>query len=233
MTAESLAILNNHRCRSRTGGTARRSSLGNRELFRTCARLSPREVPGLAAQARREDAPDDRPARLSGGGAFDRDESSGPNKPLKDLAWGLASQHVALLRFGKITFARPDRLPPDFTVADEYVPHALAAVQLLRQQPEVDVDRIHLLGHSMGGKVAPRIAAVDPSIVGLILLAADAQPMHEAAVRVARHLAALDPGPSMDEAVAALVRQAALVGSPELVSDTPSELLPFGFTAAY
>jgi hypothetical protein len=25
---------------------------------------------------------------LSGGGPFDRDETSGPSKPLKDLAWG-------------------------------------------------------------------------------------------------------------------------------------------------
>ncbi|MCX5444151.1 alpha/beta hydrolase family protein [Streptomyces nigrescens] len=170
---------------------------------------------------------------LSGGGAFDRDESCGPNKPLKDLAWGLASRHVAVLRFDKITFTRPDRLPSDFTMTDEYLPHALAAVRLLRQQPEVDADRIHLLGHSMGGKVAPRVAAADPSIAGLVLLAADAQPMHEAAVRVARYLTALAPHPSADEAVTALVRQAALVAGPELTPDTPSELLPLGLSAAY
>ncbi|MFD7590568.1 alpha/beta hydrolase family protein [Kitasatospora sp. NPDC059811] len=170
---------------------------------------------------------------LSGGGAFDRDESSGPNKPLKDLAWGLASRQVAVLRFDKATFAHPDHLPSDFTMADEYLPPALAAVQLLRRQPGVAADRIHLLGHSMGGKVAPRIAAADPSIAGLVLLAADAQPMHEAAVRVARHLAALAPGPGIDDAVAALARQAALVAGPELKPDTPSELLPFGLSAAY
>ncbi|MFD7828597.1 alpha/beta hydrolase family protein [Kitasatospora sp. NPDC059803] len=170
---------------------------------------------------------------LSGGGAFDRDESSGPNKPLKDLAWGLASRQVAVLRFDKATFAHPDHLPSDFTMADEYLPPALAAVQLLRRQPGVAADRIHLLGHSMGGKVAPRIAAADPSIAGLVLLAADAQPMHEAAVRVARHLAALAPGPDIDDAVATLARQAALVAGPELKPDTPSELLPFGLSAAY
>ncbi|MCC9307960.1 alpha/beta fold hydrolase [Kitasatospora sp. RB6PN24] len=170
---------------------------------------------------------------LSGGGAFDRDESSGPNKPLKDLAWGLASRQVAVLRFDKATFVHPERLPPDFTMADEYLPHALAAVRLLRQQPEVAPDRIHLVGHSMGGKVAPRIAAADPSIAGLVLLAADAEPMHEAAVRVARHLAALAPGPSTNEALAALTRQAALVASADLTPDTPSELLPLGFSAAY
>ncbi|MEE1770210.1 alpha/beta fold hydrolase [Streptomyces sp. JV185] len=170
---------------------------------------------------------------LSGGGAFDRDESSGPNKPLKDLAWGLASRQVAVLRFDKATFAHSNRLPTDFTMADEYLPPALAAFHLLRQQPEVDPDRIHLLGHSMGGKAAPRIAAAEPAIAGLVLLAADTQPMHEAAVRVARHLAALNPGPGADRMVAALVRQSALVAGGELAPDTPPELLPLGFSAAY
>ncbi|MFI9723922.1 alpha/beta hydrolase family protein [Streptomyces sp. NPDC052396] len=170
---------------------------------------------------------------LAGGGPFDRDETSGPNKPLKDLAWGLASRQVATLRFDKPTFAHPGRLPADFTMADEYLPPALAALQLLRQHPEIDPNRIHLLGHSMGGKAAPRIAAADPSIAGLVLLAADAQPMHQAAVRVARHLAALIPGPSTDQAVASLTRKAELVAGPELTPGTPPELLPLGLSAAY
>ncbi|WP_051725550.1 MULTISPECIES: S9 family peptidase [Streptacidiphilus] len=170
---------------------------------------------------------------LSGGGAFDRDGSSGPNKPLKDLAWGLATRQVAVLRFDKATFKHPHRLPADFTMADEYLPPALAAVRLLRDRPEVAPDRIHLLGHSMGGKAAPRIAAADPSIAGLVLLAADAQPMHQAAVRVARHLAALSPGTGADQAVAALTRQAELVAGSELTPDTPSELLPLGLSAAF
>lgn len=170
---------------------------------------------------------------LSGGGAFDRDGSSGANKPLKDLAWGLASRRVAVLRFDKVTFAHPDRLRPDFTMADEYVPHARAAVRLLRQRPEVAPDRIHLLGHSMGGKAAPRIAEGDPSIAGLVLLAADTRPMHEAAVRVARHLAELEPGRAADAMVSALVRQAAAVADPGLTPDTPPETLPLGFSASY
>ncbi|SOB86065.1 hypothetical protein SAMN06272789_6370 [Streptomyces sp. 1331.2] len=170
---------------------------------------------------------------LAGGGPFDRDESIGPNKPLKDLAWGLASRQVAVLRFDKPTFAHPGRLPADFTMTDEYLPPALAAVQLLRQQPEVDPCRIHLLGHSMGGKAAPRIAAADPSIAGLVMLAADAQPMHQAAVRVARYLADLTPGPSAERAVAALARQAELVAGPALTPNTAPELLPLGLSAAY
>ncbi len=65
-----------------------------------------------------------------GGGAFDRDESSGLNKPLKDLASG-SPPAGAVLRSDKVTFAHPVRLASDFTMADAYLPHELAAVQLL------------------------------------------------------------------------------------------------------
>jgi len=40
---------------------------------------------------------------VHGSGANDRDESLGPNKPFKDLAWGLASRGIAVLRYDKRT----------------------------------------------------------------------------------------------------------------------------------
>jgi uncharacterized protein len=55
---------------------------------------------------------------LSGGGPFDRDQTSGPNKPLKDLAWGLASRGAAVMRFDKVTCVHPGQMA-DFTIADE------------------------------------------------------------------------------------------------------------------
>ncbi|MDX3232381.1 alpha/beta hydrolase family protein [Streptomyces sp. ME19-01-6] len=172
---------------------------------------------------------------LGGGGPFDRDGTGGPNKPLKDLAWGLASRGVAVLRFDKVTYTHPGQVAnaPDFTMADEYVPHAVAAVRMLQREPTVDPARVFVLGHSMGGKAAPRVAAAEPSVAGLVLLAADAQPMHEAAVRVTRHLASLNPGPAADAAVEAMTRQAAVVAGPELSPSTPAETLPLGLSAAY
>ena len=169
---------------------------------------------------------------LSGGGAFDRDESSGPNKPLKDLAWGLASRGVAVVRFDKVTYAHPGRVA-DFTIADEYVPHAVAAVRLLRDHPAVGPARVFVAGHSAGGKAAPRVAAAEPAIAGLVILAGDTQPMHQAAIRVARYLAALDPGPSMEAFAETITRQAALAGGPGLSPATPASELPFGFPASY
>ncbi|GAA1281996.1 hypothetical protein Psi02_38200 [Planotetraspora silvatica] len=167
---------------------------------------------------------------LSGGGPFDRDATSGPNKPLKDLAWGLASRGVAVLRFDKVTHTHNSQVTnaPDFTMTDEYVPHAVAAVRLLQDQSSVDPTRVFVLGHSMGGKVAPRVATADASVAGLVILAGDAQPMHQSAVRVAHYLASLDSSLITDADVEAITRQAAMVDSPHLSSATPAAELPLG-----
>jgi dienelactone hydrolase len=168
-------------------------------------------------------------------GSFDRDETSGLNKPLKDLAWGLASRGVAVLRFDMVTYAHSRQVATrrDFTMTDEYVPYAVAAFHLLKLQPGVDPARIFVLGHSMGGKVAPRVAAAEPSIAGLVIMAGDTQPMQRSAIRVARYLAHLSPGPASEMAVETITRQAALVDSPDLSPSTPARELPFGLSGSY
>ncbi|MGC4939443.1 alpha/beta hydrolase family protein [Kribbella sp. DT2] len=165
---------------------------------------------------------------LSGGGPFDRDETSGPNKPLKDLAWGLASRGVAVLRFDKPSFTYPELFTqPGFTMTQEYVPHAVAAVRTLSEY----VEQVFVIGHSMGGKVAPKVAAAAPEVAGVIIMAGDTQPMHHAAVRVMKHLATIDPATVPAELVEQFERQAAVVDSPELSPETTD--LPFGAPGSY
>ncbi|MGW7684906.1 alpha/beta hydrolase family protein [Kribbella sp. NPDC054772] len=162
---------------------------------------------------------------LAGGGPFDRDGTSGPNKPLKDLAWGLATQGVAVLRFDKLTANRPEAMTePGYTMTAEYVPHGIAAVGALAEH----VDRVVLVGHSMGGKVAPKIAE-EPLVAGVVIMAGDTTPMHHAAVRVMRHLA--DTGAVPPESVEIFQRQAAAVDSPDLTPETPD--LPFGLPGSF
>jgi len=171
---------------------------------------------------------------LGGGGPFDRDETNGANKPLKDIAWGLASRGIAVLRFDKVNYVHSQvAASPKFTMMDEYVPHAVAGVRLLQQQQGVDEHKIFILGHSMGGKVAPQVAAAEPSVAGLVIMAGDAQPMQRAAVRVARYVDSLNSTTSTTAAVAMIEKQAALVDSPNLSMSTPASELPFGFSGAY
>ncbi len=172
---------------------------------------------------------------LAGGGPFDRDATVGPNKVLKDLAWGLASRGIAVLRFDKVTHTQAESFwGADCTPADEYVPHAISAIEALRRLPSVDTERIFVLGHSMGGKMAPRVAAADPAVAGLVILAGDTHPLQWSIVRVLRHLADNDPEsleglPSIDDAI----EQAKLVDSPELSLSTPRSDLPFGAPGSY
>ncbi|HSW78035.1 MAG TPA: alpha/beta fold hydrolase [Candidatus Chromulinivoraceae bacterium] len=171
---------------------------------------------------------------LSGGGPFDRDETYGPNKPLKDIAWGLATQGIATLRFDKVTFTDSEIANSNgFTMSEEYVPHAIAAIHILQKHPIVDPTRIFVLGHSMGGKVAPRVATVEPSIAGLIILAGDTQPMQHAAVRVARYLAEIEPTAANKKAIEIISHQVQAVDDPNLSLLTESNALPFGFPASY
>jgi uncharacterized protein len=174
---------------------------------------------------------------LAGSGSLDRDETIGRNKPLKDIAWGLASRGISVLRFDKVTYthARELRDAERFTLNDEYLPHALAAVDLLQEHAAVDAGRVFLLGHSLGGTVAPRIAAARPSIAGLVMLAGGAQPLHWVVVRQVRYLASLNPASeaAARPAIEALTEKARLVDGPDLMPDTPSADLPLGAPASY
>lgn len=193
----------------------------------------PLAVPGTLSVPRRTGA-----ARapgvvlLSGSGPNDRDETIGRNKPLKDLAWGLATRGVATARFDKVTRAHPDLVAADasFTLTDEYVPHAVAAIELLREHPAVDPARVFVAGHSEGGTAAPRAAARAPA-AGLVIIAGGAQPLHHAMLRQFRHLATLNPAQAA--AADAVARQVAAVDDPGLSQTTPRSALPFGIAAAY
>jgi dienelactone hydrolase len=193
----------------------------------------PLAVPGTLSLPR---TPGPHPAVvfLAGSGPMDRDETVDRNKPFKDLAWGLATRGVAVLRFDKITHAPRERAE-DFTVHHEYLHHAAAAIRLLRQQPAVDPARVYVLGHSLGGTVAPRVAAADPTVAGLVILAGGAQPLHWSAVRQVRYLSSLDPGSaeSFRPVIDTLTDQARMVDSPGLSATTPAGDLPFGVPAAY
>ena len=132
---------------------------------------------------------------VHGSGANDRDETQGPNKPFQDLAWGLASQGIAVLRYDKRARVYPGKVVtlPNLTVKDETIDDALAAVAVLRQTPQIDPKRIFVLGHSLGGMLVPRIglAAID-TVAGYIVFAGATRPLEEEMVRQYEYIYGLD-----------------------------------------
>ena len=129
---------------------------------------------------------------VHGSGRADRDETLGPNKPFLDLAYGLAERGVVVLRYDKRTWLRASTLDANATAEEVTVRDALRAVRLLRALPEVDDARVFVLGHSLGGFLAPRIAAADRDIAGLVLMAALSRPLYDAIPEQMRYLAERD-----------------------------------------
>jgi uncharacterized protein len=117
---------------------------------------------------------------VAGSGPNDRDETIGPNKPLAEIAHGLAAGGIATLRYDKRTLVLrgTGRMNvATMTVDQEVIDDAVAAIALGRSLPEVDSGRVYLAGHSLGGTLAPLIAARAPagSLRGVILLAPGAR----------------------------------------------------------
>ncbi len=175
---------------------------------------------------------------VHGSGPNDRDGTHGPNKMYRDLAWGLASRGIAVLRYDKRTrvhAARIAQVIDAFTVNHETVDDAVAAVDVLRRVAGVDGGRIFVLGHSLGGMMAPRIGQRDPAIVGFVVLAGATTPTEDAILAQTIYLASLD-GPVSPEAqrqIDELGRQVARVKDPNLAPATPRTELPLGIPAAY
>lgn len=142
---------------------------------------------------------------VHGSGPHDRDETIGPNRPFRDLAWALASRGIAVLRYEKRTKAYAGHIDTaDFTVDQEVVEDALAAIATLRQQEGIEPGRIFVAGHSLGAMMAPAIARRDGQLAGVILLAAPARPLHEVLRDQLEYIASL---PTTDETSRASIRE--------------------------
>lgn len=115
---------------------------------------------------------------ISGSGPQDRDSflplGTG-YRPFRQFADTLGRRGIAVLRFDdRGTGASTG----SFAAATEvdFVADVAAAVAFLRARPDIDPNRISLLGHSEGGVIGPLVAAQDPRIAALVLMAGPASP---------------------------------------------------------
>jgi len=129
---------------------------------------------------------------VHGSGPHDRNEELGGVQPFHDLAWGLASNGVAVLRYEKRTWKHGARIVGQpITVDDEVIADALTALAQVRRNPRVDPDRVYLLGHSLGGMLAPEIAVRDGKLAGVILLAGTPRQLPGLAIAQLDYIASL------------------------------------------
>lgn len=164
---------------------------------------------------------------VHGSGPQDRNETIGPNRPFLDIARGLAAQGIAVLRYDKRSFARPeDFADGEFTIDDETTDDAVTAVAALREVEGIDSDRIYVLGHSQGGMMAPRIADHSGDVAGLVLLAAPSRLLLDILIEQNIRLSVLDDGKTSDDERAAIDKlerqvEAIRAGGDVATTDTP------------
>ena len=120
---------------------------------------------------------------VHGSGSSNMDEKVGKLTPFRDLAQGLAARGIAAIRYNKRSFTHGLKMVLDkkhpITVREETVEDALLAAQLLRADRRIDSGRVFLMGHSMGGMLAPRIECEGGDFRGLILLAGSPRRLEE------------------------------------------------------
>jgi pimeloyl-ACP methyl ester carboxylesterase len=113
---------------------------------------------------------------IHGSGPVDRNENA-PGMAInvfRELAHALAQVGVGSLRYDKRGVGESGGSFEEAS-RDDLLADADAALGALRSAREIDPDRSFLLGHSEGGYLASALAAGDPDLAGLILVASAAR----------------------------------------------------------
>ena len=113
---------------------------------------------------------------ISGSGPEDRDEAIPPVKgyrPFRQVADTLGRHGIAVLRVDDRGYGASTGSSATATTAD-FADDIRAALAYLRTRADIDPTRLALVGHSEGGMIAPMVAASDPALRGIVLLAGTA-----------------------------------------------------------
>jgi dienelactone hydrolase len=175
---------------------------------------------------------------VHGSGSHDRDETIGPNKPFRDLAGGLASRGIAVLRYEKRThayateMARTKHFP---SLHEEVIEDAVAAAAFLRKTRGIDPKKVFVLGHSLGATLVPQIGNEDANLKGLISLAGTTRPLEDVILEQITYIQSLkgSEAQKVKEELEKIKKQVARLKDPKFSKDIPAKDLPLGLPAAY
>lgn len=142
---------------------------------------------------------------VHGSGPSDRNGTLGSLAAYRDISQGLASQGIIVLRYDKRTLTYGTDIPLDdtFTVDAESTDDAVLAVEFLRNQTEVDPDKIFVLGHSQGASLTPRIIQRS-DVAGGIMLAAATRPFSELVREQIAYISEVNPDAMLSPAIVGL-----------------------------
>jgi uncharacterized protein len=113
---------------------------------------------------------------ITGSGPQDRDETLLGHKPFLVIADHLTRKGIAVLRYDDRGIAKSTG-KFDGATSRDFADDTAGAVAFLKARK--DVAKIGLIGHSEGGMIAPMVAAEDPEIAFLVLLAGPGTPCED------------------------------------------------------
>ena len=170
---------------------------------------------------------------LAGSGPNDKDESIGPNKALKDLALGLASNGIATYRYDKRTLTYGKDMK-NVDINSEVIEDAINAAAMLKKNPDFKNSKIYIVGHSLGAMCAPLVASKSKQINGIVLLAGNARPLEDVVLEQFQYIYGLD---SLDESekkeIADYSTKMKTVKDPKLLKTAKPEDLPLNLESHY
>jgi uncharacterized protein len=118
---------------------------------------------------------------ITGSGQQDRDEFipfAGGIRLFRQVADTLSRRGIAVLRLDDRGIGTSGGDVRTATSAD-FADDIRAAIAYLRTRPDVDGARIAVVGHSEGGAIAPMIAATDPKLKAMVVMAGPGEPAIE------------------------------------------------------
>ena len=139
---------------------------------------------------------------VQGSGPQDMHETVGAgNQPFKDLAQGLAAEGIASIRFNKRYYQYPPAAEDTaamnaITVQQEVTDDVDAAIVLAKET--FPNSEISVIGHSLGGMLAPYIATQNPDLKSIVIMAGTPRKLED--VMVDQTKDALDQNTTMSAA---------------------------------
>jgi dipeptidyl aminopeptidase/acylaminoacyl peptidase len=148
---------------------------------------------------------------VTGSGPQDRDEyiALPGYRPFRQLADSLARRGIATLRMDDRGTGASTGTFKGATSAD-FAEDVRAGLAYLRTRPEINASALGVVGHSEGAVIAPMVAAKEPSLRAIVLLAGVARPARGALQFQLTNLANHDTSLSAsrrDSAIAAIPRK--------------------------
>lgn len=159
----------------------------------------------------------------------DKDGSTGNLKPFRDLAQGLASNNIAVLRYDKRTLVHSTKmmLVGNVTLNEEIEQDVYAAAEFLKTDERLDQNRIITLGYGLGGFALPEIMKIgQDTFKAGIIMSGISRPQYEILPDYLDYL--LQKGMASSEQVDYVKEQVAILSSPEFNPKNPPDSYTMG-----